>query len=395
MPTVFISAGEKSGDRHGAKLMSCLKKCQSSIAFTGVGGSAMRDQGQTQLADLTPVSTIGFIEPIRHLFTFITTMRRIKRDLRNNRPDVVIAIDYQGFNMLVLKAAKKLGIPTVYYISPQEWQWGTVKGGEKVVEITDLILSIFPEEHEFYDRLGAQSVFIGHPIVDLTRPDQDRIQTRKALNVQDTDTLITVFPGSRPQEIKLLAPTLLDSAQDLLSKLPNAKVVISVAEDHLKPAIQALVTQTKLPATLVQTNSHNLIAASDCSLTTSGTITLEHALLGTPFVAIYRLSNLSYSIAKRLMGKSFEEKVRYISLPNILLKQAAAPEFFQHAITTEAVSQAALGLLTNDSTRQTLLNHFDTLRDQLNGKDSVMKAALEIIGLLRDHNTHDSNTGNC
>ncbi|MSR88973.1 MAG: hypothetical protein EXS67_04900, partial [Candidatus Margulisbacteria bacterium] len=209
MTKILILAGEVSGDLHASKLVEALLARDASLKFLGMGGDKLRALGVDVQVDVTSVSTIGFLEPILFLPRLARAFFKMKKLLKTVRPDVVIAVDYQGFNLALLKVAKKLGIPTVYFVSPQEWQWGTDAGGCGVLAVTDFILAIFRDEALFYERLGGRVNFVGHPLLDYTSGAMSRAEFGRVYQVRESDRIVALFAGSRPQELKLVYPILL------------------------------------------------------------------------------------------------------------------------------------------------------------------------------------------
>ncbi len=380
--TLFISAGEVSGDRHGAALVRELKALDPTLNFIGMGSDAMASEGVRLLADLTPFSTIGILEPLFYLPRIIKTYFKLKKSLSVEKPDGVVVIDYQGFHMLLLKAVKKLGIKSVYYIAPQEWQWGTEKGGQDVVSVVDKILAIFPKEAEFYTRLGGHVRFVGHPILDLAVNEMSRETFCRAYGLNPDRRIIAVFPGSRSQELIHTAPILLEGAKALKTLYPDIQIVVSVASQMCKQRILDRVAQFGLEgAAIVEGKSYALMAHSDFSFCTSGTVTLEHAVLGTPCIVGYRFSAVSYAFLTTFFRKKIAH-ISYMSLPNIVANDLILPEFLQDQLTVEAlVRQATLWLENVSQYRQTKekLRHMTTL---LGERGVVKRAAVEIVKLF-------------
>ncbi|MDR1113546.1 MAG: lipid-A-disaccharide synthase, partial [Candidatus Margulisbacteria bacterium] len=217
MRKIFISAIETSGDLHAARLIAAIQKqAREKIKFSGFGSEALRKAGVEILADLTSRSTVGLLEPLRHLPAYFRALGKLKKYLRRSRPDLFLCVDGQGFNLPAARYAKSLGIPVVYYISPQEWLWGTRAAGKKVTAVCDLIISIFPEEHTFYKKLGGHSVYNGHPLSEIVaRPVKTQhaaslqVAFRRRHNLDRKKPLVALFPGSRGQELTNLLPVFL------------------------------------------------------------------------------------------------------------------------------------------------------------------------------------------
>ncbi|MGE4169233.1 MAG: lipid-A-disaccharide synthase [Candidatus Margulisiibacteriota bacterium] len=378
---IFISAIEPSADLHGSHLVKALLRQDPELICYGYGGQHLKATGIAILDDLTDRSTIGFIEPIRHLFRFAIAYFRIKKELQKTRPDLVVVIDAQGFHLPVLKAAKALGLKTAYFITPQEWHWGSDEGGKSVIAVTDLLICIFKQEAEFYSRLGGHVAYVGHPLVDSVVPKLSPEALRNTLNLSPTKPILAIFPGSRKQELALTAPVLLEAAS-LISRKKDIQPVISVAALHLEQKIRALAIEARLPfATFYTGDSASLIQAADLSLTTSGTITLEHAILKKLAVVAYKFSPLSYRIAKFVLRKKLE-KLRFMALPNMLADAEIFPEFFQDKATASALASTGLALLDDATLRTERQSKLDGLPAQLGDPGVLDRAATALLTTL-------------
>ena len=381
MKKILISTGELSGDMYAGKLIQSIHHLDPSISFIGMGHQHMRNAGARILADLSTQSTIGFIEPIKFIPKILSAYAKMKTALTTESPDLLILIDYQGFNMRLAKAAKKQGIPVIYYISPQEWQWGSEKGGQNVIQNTDKILSIFPSEASFYNQLSpGHATYVGHPILDAITITANRTQLYHKLNISSDKKIISVFPGSRSQEIRHLLPIFLTVIQQLAQRFSDIAFVLSIATDRYKKSIQDLVSQYKLDksVTLYSGNPHNLIAHTTLSIVSSGTITLEHACIGTPFIANYKFGRLSYFIAKLLVGKKFK-KIKYISLPNILSGKQIAPEFLQDDCTAENIVSMTHILLSESHKYQKIQSDLLEIKHKLGPGNVTENAAKAVL----------------
>lgn len=378
MTKILILAGEVSGDLHASKLVEALLARDASLKFLGMGGDKLRALGVDVQVDVTSVSTIGFLEPILFLPRLARAFFKMKKLLKTVRPDVVIAVDYQGFNLALLKVAKKLGIPTVYFVSPQEWQWGTDAGGCGVLAVTDFILAIFRDEALFYERLGGRVNFVGHPLLDYTSGAMSRAEFGRVYQVRESDRIVALFAGSRPQELKLVYPILLEAALRCQCELGNVVIFVSVSAAAFRDAIVAELP-TPLPdyIRLYDGSSYDLMSAADLSFAPSGTITLEHAIMGKPAVIGYRFNAVSFFLAKLLLGKRLK-RIKYVSLPNILLDRRVMPEFFQDEFTVDNVMACGLSLLTDSKLYQKTSDDIKSVRALL-GEEGVLSRASEAV----------------
>lgn len=382
-PTIWLSAGEVSGDMYGAKLAEEILTQLPTAKLIGMGGQKMKEAGVHLIQDVTSVSTIGFLEPLKHLKKYLTAFKKIKHQLYINQPDIVIAIDFQGFNIKILEHAKKIGLKTAYFISPQEWQWGSDNGGKKVIQVTDILLAIFKQEYDFYKRLGGNVKFIGHPLLDIVSPTLTQQQFKEKFNLDTQKQWIAIFPGSRKQEVKHVYPHLLKAAQQLYAKTPTLHFLVSIAENNLADEIIAPLKKSKIPFTIIKNHSHDIINNCLLSLCSCGTITLEHAILGKPCITGYRLNAISYKVAFAIVGKKWKEKIGYIALPNIYLHQNVIPEFLQDHCTAENISKAAFSLINDKTTYQECQNQLKKVQEMLGDKGATQHAATLILDALK------------
>ena len=380
---IFISACEISGDRYASHLVKALKEIDESLQFVGIGGKYSQEAGVELLYDVCAYSTVGILEPFRYLPRFISILRAVKRFLKRQTPDLFIAVDGQGLNMLFLKAAKSLDIATSYFITPQEWQWGTERGGRKVVAVVDEFLCIFPEAAEFYNRLGGSAQFVGHPLIDMVHSEMDALDFRETYDIAKSSRIVGVFPGSRLQEIRAQGDIFIASAKRLEEDYEGLHFCISVVYESTRSNLQGLCEKHGLKNYSFYTGvSYDLIANACVSLVSSGTITLEHALLETPFVAAYRFHPWSYKVVNLVAGKKFRERIGHISLPNLILKDRVFPEFFQDGVTVEALSSSASLYLSSDAYRHEMQGKMVALRNHLGAKGIFPKLAQTVYKLV-------------
>ncbi|MDR2428839.1 MAG: lipid-A-disaccharide synthase [Candidatus Margulisbacteria bacterium] len=367
---IFISAIETSGDLHAARLAAALQRlARGKIKFSGFGGESLRETGVEILADLTSRSTVGLLEPLRHLPAYFCALNKLKKYLRRNRPDLFLCVDGQGFNLPAAQYAKKLDIPVVYYISPQEWLWGTPAAGKKVAAVCDLIISIFPGEHAFYKKLGGHSVYNGHPLSEIVAR---HVETQYTASLHAADKpLVALFPGSRRQELANLLPVF---RQIVKLSRGREQFVIAAASAY---CLKTLRKQIKnIP--VVYGENYALLAAADIVLSATGTITLEAALLGTPIIAVYKFPKFSYWLINKLLAKKIP---KYKALPNMLAGKEIMPERIQD-FTAESLYRLLTATLYNEKKLQKIKTEFRKLSARLSAKDVLKKNAAAVLGLL-------------
>lgn len=326
MTKIAVSVIETSADMHTAMLIRAIKKTESDIEFIGFGSEQMQKEGVKLIQDLSHRSTIGILEPFRHLFHYLIALSRFKKMLKKEKPDAVLCVDGEGFNIPVCKAAKKLNIPVMYYISPQAWLWGTVEQGKKVAKHIDLVIAIFPEEAKFYSDLGVNVIYNGHPLSEIVNPEKTREQFLKEYDIQGIP--IAFFPGSRTQELEQLLPLFLKTAASLDPKYEP----IFVSANRRSTKLLA----DKPFKVISAEDRYNVMAHSQLIICTTGTTTLEAAFCGTPMISGYRFPEISYRVIVALYNKRLP---RYMALPNLLADRLIVPELIQKDLSVDRILQ--------------------------------------------------------
>ena len=341
----FLSAGEISGDMHCAYLVNEIKKLSPGSSFIGIGSDMMRAEGVDVRFDISKNGTIGIIETVPNIVRLYSVFLKTKHLLSLERPDVLVLIDSQGFNVPLSQYARSIGIKTIYYITPQEWLWGSEKGVKKIAGSVDLLVSIFKMEHEAYKKINANSIFFGHPLLDIVKPSGPIIDAEKFYGGGDGEKAC-LCPGSRVHEIKILLPILINTALIIKKKLPQARFCILSASDWATIDIKNILSKFNLSTNIVQSDRYDLISSSDLVLAASGTINLEASILGTPNIMAYKLNPLSYWIGKNIL--KIDKKIKYFSMPNILIDREIVPEFVQDNADPSLICAKALSLLSGN-----------------------------------------------
>ncbi|MBA94510.1 MAG: lipid-A-disaccharide synthase [Rickettsiales bacterium] len=365
---IMISACELSADNYAGELTKALLKQAPTCTIFGVGSKACKKAGMDVRYDISGLSTVGIIEPIRFLPKLYQSLKQIKQLLRDEKPDIFIPIDNQGLHMECCKYAKKLGIKTAYYIAPQHWHWGKKSDGIKVASVVDHILAIFKQEAEFYQACGAAFTYVGHPITDRIKPFRSD---------QKKDNVLAIFPGSRVQEIERLLPTLLQASLRLESEL-NLQPVISIASPQYRNIVKSLVKQygTK-QYQFHEGSSLELISKSSLSLVSSGTISLEHALLGVPHVVTYKFNPITYWVAQTFFKKTLA-KIPFMSMPNMLLNKEVFPELLQENVSVDNCVKHGRDIFLN----QSIQNESESLWNSLDNGVVADLAATTLLKLI-------------
>jgi lipid-A-disaccharide synthase len=334
-PRIFLSAGEPSGDMHGARVAAALYARFPDAELYGLGGDRMRAAGVALLAHVDQLAVMGFAEVARHLPYLVGVMRRVRGELAVRRPDLLIPIDYPGFNLRLAKHARRAGIPVLYYIAPQVWAWHRSRVLQ-LAKYTDRIAVILPFEEQVLAAAGARVAFVGHPLLDQPPPSHDRATFAAALGIDASSPVLALFPGSRTQEVRRQLDTFAAAAEVVVRAAPTVQPVLAVSS--AVPA--ALYAGMRCPRT---DDGWTLLHHARAALVKSGTGTLQAAFAGTPLVVTYRVHPLSYVLAKRLV------RVPHVGLVNLVTGERVAPELLQADATPGRLAAALLPLLDEAS----------------------------------------------
>ena len=373
-PHVLLVAGESSGDLRGAELVRALRDKVPGITFSGVGGDRLRAEGMEILVAAEELSIMGLTEVVGQAGTILSSYRKIRRAILGKdgaRPDLVILIDFPDFNLRLAGVAKRNGIPVFYYVGPQVWAWRRYRIGTLARRV-DRLAVVFPFETDLYKGLTRVD-FVGHPALETVRADSTRSFVRAELGLSEEQRLVAVLPGSRRAEINSLLPIF----QGALARQRDVRGVIALAGEELRPTAESL-ADPDLP--ILTGRTWDLVAAADLVLLSSGTATLETALLGTPMVVAYQLSPLSFAIAKRLV------QVDHIAMPNLILERRAVPELVQDEVTVDRVAAAASEILEDPELSARMRRDLALVRERLGTPGAADRAADIAIEMLRPAN---------
>ena len=367
----YIIAGEASGDLHASNLMLELKKLDNQAEFRCWGGDLMEKQGATLVKHYRDLAFMGFAEVLLNLFTILKNIRLCKKDILSYRPDVVILVDYPGFNLRMAKFAHQQGLKVFFYISPQIWAWkkSRVKTIKKYV---DRMFVILPFEKAFYKNYGVDVDFVGHPLLDAIKNEQKKLTGFQEFRINhnlDNRPVIALLPGSRKQEISKMLQVMLS----IVSAYPDFQFVIagapSISEDFYKVIIG------DADVKLVFDKTHDLLDKTHAALVTSGTATLETALMNVPEVVCYKGSNFSFQIAKRLVH------IKYISLVNLIMDRKIVEELIQAEMNTARLKHELDNIL-NEENRKMIFIDYNELKEMLGGSGASETAAKLMVGYL-------------
>lgn len=352
MRKILIVAGESSGDLHGSHLIRAAAKQHPQLSFFGVGGDKMAAAGCRILFPSDELSVMGIVEVVRQLPSIYRRFRQLKRALLGDeRPDLLILIDFPDFNLRLAKVAKAAGIPVLYYISPKVWAWR--RGRAKVIAArVDRLALIFPFEPQIYASLGVRAEYVGNPLLDEFVANQPQGLLRNKLGIEADEEVVGIFPGSRNSELEHILGTLIETAEMLHREKPAVKFLLPVAPSLSRTSFEQRFAASGLPIFIVEDNIYEVAVACNAVLTVSGTVTLQLALVGTPMAILYKVAPLSYAIGRRLI------KVEYAGLTNIVAGRGVVREFIQEAAEPVSMCRELLRLLDD-------LEYIETMRQDL------------------------------
>ena len=363
-PTFFISAGEASGEHYGALLIEALKRqlaaSGQTAEFFGMGGDRMADAGLERVVRSEDMAVMGITEVIRHLPRIYREFRRLKHAIRDRRPDVAVLIDFPDIHFKLAEQLCRLGVPVIFFVSPQLWAWKKhrIKLVQKYVR---KMLVIFPFEEAFYRERGVEAEFVGHPLAELPLPAVSRVQFAAENGLDAEKMWIGLLPGSRPKEIRDNLPEMLLAARGLGDQPEFLVPLAPTLNAPQRAAVTQLVATlgTGLPIHLVDDARAALFHAR-ASVVASGTATVEAALIGNPFVVVYRVSLLTYAIAKRVVT------VPHVAMANLIAQKRVVPELIQHDFTAANIVQQIERLLPDGLPRQSMMEELARIRGLLN-----------------------------
>ena len=374
---VLIVSGEASGDTYGAELIRHVRSMKPGTEFFGVGGGKMRDAGLTALFRAEEISVVGFVEILKQLGPILSALTRLKRSVRELKPDLVILIDFPDFNFRIARAAKKAGVPVFYYVSPQVWAWrrGRVK---TIVKHVDQMIVIFPFEVEFYREAGVSVEFYGHPIMDVIGDGYGDGRT-----FDPEKPVIALLPGSRHGEVERHMDVLLEAGRLIREKIPGARFRIPLAPTLSEDVIAPYLERSDLSVEIIPGDFHRVVGTSDVAIACSGTATLETALLETPMVVYYRLNPMTYFLGRMLI------QVDYISMVNLIARQQVVPELIQDDANPENIARETLRLLTDDVARGEMVEKLKSVKEAVGLPGASKRVAGRVIGFLYGGNSPD------
>jgi len=374
---VVVIAGEASGDAHAGRMIAQLKQLAPDVQVSGIGGDTMRQAGADIFVDFSELAVMGIVEVLKRYRHIKSIFNQLVERLAQDKPDLLIVVDYPGFNLKLAKKAKKLGIPVLYYISPKVWAWrkGRIKTIKKVV--THMAV-LFPFEKTLYDDAGVTSTCVGHPLVDAVQSQLTTEQAKTKFGIDPEHRVLGLFPGSRRSEVEALLPVMIKAAEKIQQHHYDVHIVLPLAAGLDQSVIKPILKNTKLPIKVVTKDFYDLTKACDAIVAASGTVTLEIALLGVPHLIVYRVAPMTYRILKRLV------RIPYVGLCNIVTGRPVILELLQDDVTPERLEQELTMMLTQANSKSAAETIRQEVLTALGPAGGAHNAAQLVIKLLEN-----------
>ncbi len=369
---IMIIAGEASGDLHGSGVVRELKRRDPNCVIFGIGGDKMKAEGMELIYHIREISVMGFWEVLQHIALLKSVEHTMNVLLKVKKPDVLLLIDYPGFNLRFAKTAHQHGIKIVYYISPQIWAWNPGRA-RKMKGVIDKMMIVFPFEEEIYRRQGIDVQFVGHPLLEVFTEPLGRKEFSKRFEFDQTKPLLGLFPGSRIQELERIFPSMLGAARILHNKI-GVQVAVGISSALKYEYVKSFI-RGDFPVQLIQHATHDVMKNSDVALVTSGTATLETAYYQTPMIVVYKTSWLSYLIGRILV------RIKNIGLVNIVAGEQIVPEILQSKVNPQNLASEALRILEDEKLRKDISRRLLIVRDRLGTKGASIRVAEAILSM--------------
>ena len=345
--SIFISAGEASGDLYGSLLIEAVSRQMKGVSFFGLGGEKMRHAGLETIVDAREIAMVGIVEVVPGLPRVWKAFQRLLQTIERRKPAIAILIDFPDFNLRLAKKLKRAGVQVVYFVAPQVWAWR--KGRLSTIrENVDRLLCIFPFEEEFFQKSGVRAQFVGHPLIGRVAPSMSEAEFRRKLGIETNAPLITLLPGSRRKEIALNLPPMLDTAAQI-AKDGVYEFVIAAAGPEIAAAMRDQVRTRPERFHVVEYLTYDAVGHASVAIVASGTATVETALLGTPMVVVYRVTGASWLLGRWLVD------VPFLSMVNLVAEREVVPELIQDQFQPEKVAAEVLKLLHDPVARSKMV----------------------------------------
>jgi lipid-A-disaccharide synthase len=372
---ILLSSGEASGDLYASELLRELRKRGSSLETFGLGGARSKAEGATLLVDLEEISVIGLVEVARKIPALRRAMNRLCEEALRRKPDVAILVDFSGFHLRLARRLREMGVPILYYVSPQVWAWrrGRVR---RIRDLVDQMLVILPFEEAFYREEGVRVRYVGHPLVDLVETTRTRERFCSDLGLDPARPFVLLLPGSRRREIELHVPVLRQVVERLAAEQPELQMVMSRAPTVARSWIEAALGETLSKIHMLEGGTYDAMSHAAVAVVASGTATVEAALSETPMVVVYRVGRLTYAFGRPFVG------VPFFSMVNLIAGRRLVPELIQGDMTPEAI-QAQVEALLEPGAAEEMKRGLREVKAKLGGKGASARAAEAVLNFLQ------------
>jgi lipid-A-disaccharide synthase len=374
---ILLVAGEVSGDLHGSHLVEAIQRIEPEVQFFGVGGDGLERTGMKLLYRSQSLSVVGITEVIFKLRPLLKALRGLKKTLDQEKPDLVILVDFPGFNLRMAKIAHRRGIPVLYFISPQVWA-SRPKRIKLIARVVKKMIVLFPFEVPLYEAAGVDVEWVGHPLLDIVKPTLPREVAFQKFGLDPKRRTIGLLPGSRTHEIERLLPPLLATAHLLQQEVPDLQFIIPLAPGIPKPILISQMKNRSIPVKVVEGFTYDVMNLSELLIIASGTATLEGAILGKPMIIIYKVSLPSYWIGRALI------RVDHIGLVNLVAEKEIAPELIQKDVTPRRIADEAFRILRDPILSRKMTESMGEVREKLGEPGAAQRAAHIVTSLLRE-----------
>ena len=373
--TVMFSAGEASGDQHAAHMFSEIRKLQPDIHGIGMGGAKMAGVGIDVRYDSSQIAVIGVIEVIKHYAEIRRALKLMQSLLAAERPDLLVCVDYKEFNFKLATYAKQIGIKVLFYVSPQVWAWrpGRVK---KYGRVIDMMAVIFPFETAYYEVENVPVRYVGHPSVDKVRPRYGKSEAFARFGLNPQQPVVGLFPGRRNGEINRMLPVMLEAVEAIALRVPGAQFIVSQAGSIADDSLQSHLQTERVKITVIKDQPYDVMQCCAAIITTSGTASLEIALMGVPMIVCYKLSPLTYWLGRLLV------KTPFIGLPNIIAGKGIVKEMIQHEAGAENLAAEIQHILNDANYARQIRENLQVVKERLGqggGSKNMAELALEML----------------
>lgn len=371
---LMISAGEASSDMHAAHVIDELRSRGVEFDCFGMGANKLKAAGMELTLDCRELSVIGIVDVLINYPRFMRRLATLRKTMAQRKPDLLIIVDYPDFNLKLAETAKELGIPVLFYISPQVWAWRK-KRVKRIGQLVSHMAVLFPFEVDVYEEADIPVTYVGHPLVDDAKSEFNKTDARTHLNVPGNEKLVALLPGSRNAELKHNFPVMLETATVLKNKYPNIQFVVPIAPTLERTTVDELLAQLPFEVHSTDGQSYHVMRAADVVLCASGTATLETAMLGTPMAVMYIINPINYAIMKRLI------QIDDIGLVNIVAGKRICQEFVQHEAQPEAMAQELEKCLNNNDYRQSMEAELNQVQQKMGSGGASQRVASLIESL--------------